>query len=167
MFFGVRSGAGSEDLDVPASFVKGCSFHYGLNSAVATLYDSNGVEISNNVIFGTVDTAIITDSAANVIINNVIGNVFHSQLWLDALENSDNEDFGDHVTPSGIDTKETSDVIITGNRVSGVTGACFSGRGESCDKSAACNDIVTESKLVNNAGRACLQGFFNFRDMLN
>ena len=47
-----------------------------MNTAVAAMFDSNNLEVSNNVIFGAVDSAIRTDSTGLTIDNNVIGNVF-------------------------------------------------------------------------------------------
>ena len=44
------------------SYVRGCAFHGGFHTAVAAMFDTDGLVIDNNIVFGTVDDAIRTDS---------------------------------------------------------------------------------------------------------
>ena len=75
LFYGVNI-AGNAANGILPSYVRGCAFHAGYNTAVAAMFESDNLEISNNVIFGLIYTAIRTDSIGLSITDNVIGNVY-------------------------------------------------------------------------------------------
>ena len=61
--------------------------------------------------------------------------------------------FVDDMMPSGIDTSESSDgssFTITGNRIAGVDGSCYSGDGVPCDDTEACNGNSVYSQNISN-----------------
>ena len=147
------------------SYVKGCAFHHGYHSAVVAFDNSNNIEISNNVIFGTVGSAINTDSDGLVIEGNIIGNVYQTQLFdLDYFGTTVNANFADDLMPAGIDTEKTKSVTVRNNRVAGVDGSCYAGNGEECDASESCNSSNNgSSDHSNNIGHSCNRGYYVLR----
>jgi len=131
LFYGVNTAA-DPTTGRPESFVKGCAFHEGFHTAIAAMFDTDGLVIDNNSVFGCVDSAIRTDSKKVTITNNVVGNIYQFQLWENYVEQTVNTNFADDQMPAGIMTEETNDVIISFNRVAGVDGSCYSGHGEQC-----------------------------------
>ena len=155
--------AGDANNGILPSYVKGCAFHGGFHTAVAAMFNSDGLEVSDNIIFGAAGSAIRTDSAGLIIKNNIIGNIFQSQLWGEYMDNALNTNFADDKMPAGIDTSETQDVAeISGNRVSGVEGSCFAGHAETCDASEACkaDSIEPNNKWTDNKGSSCMRGYY-------
>jgi hypothetical protein len=156
--------AGDLDNGILPSYVRGCAFHAGFHTAVAAMFNSDGLEISNNVIFGLTGSAIRTDSIGLSITDNVIGNVYNSQLWGEYVEGVLNTNFADDKMPSGIDTSESTDgdsIVITGNRVAGVDGSCYAGDGVSCEGTEACTgNQVSSPNVANNRGHGCLRGYY-------
>ena len=114
----------------------------------------------SNVVMGCVDSGIRTDSAGVVITNNIVGNVYQFQLWMPA-ENANNN-FADDQMPAGIMTEETNDVIISGNRVAGVDGSCFSGHGSQCSSTGDTTFTISPD-TSRNMGHSCLRGYYVFR----
>jgi len=159
LFYNV-DGDGDADNGLKNSYVKGCAFHAGFHSAIAVMFESDNIEVSNNVIFGTVDSAIITDSNGLTIDGNVIGNVFHPVLYQDYFETTVNANFPDDKTPSGIETMGTQDVLITNNRVSGVDGSCFGGNGELCNELEAATGDHVPGSWTGNHGKGCVRGYY-------
>ena len=157
---------GAEDLDSgrQRSYVTGCAFHAGFHTAVAAMYDSNNIEISNNVMFGLVGSAIKTDSTGLIIDGNVIGNVYQSQLYDDYFSSTVNANFADDVMPAGIDTEMVEEVTITNNRIAGVDGSCYAGYGEECDSDTeACSATTGTNAWTGNIGHSCGRGYYVLR----
>merc|ERR1711892_1253199 len=161
LFYNVDAAADAE-IDRIQSYVRDCSFHNGFNTAVAALFDSNNLEVKNNVIFKTIGSAIMTDGVGAVIDGNVIGNVFQMQLYDDYFSTTVNANFADDEMPAGVDTEMTTDVTVTNNRVTGVDGSCFAGAGEACDASESCS-ATSVGVDSGNVGHSCLRGYYMLR----
>ena len=170
LFWGVDGTELTEDIDGVStvvraeSYVRGCSFHNGYHTAIAAMMDSDNIVIDGNSIMGCVDDGIRTDSKGLQITNNVIGNVHMVQMWHGATANQVNSNFEEDQLPACINTGETDDVLISGNRCTGSDGGCFEGRGETCDAGwEICSGSVGSSTWIDNQGHSCSVGYFNIK----
>ena len=161
LFYQIDGAAGPHG---EASYVRNCAFHSGYHTAVAAMFDADNIEITSNVIFGLVGSAIRTDSLGVKIVGNIIGNVFQPQLVDNYFASTQNANFADDNMPAGIDTEFSMGNLVADNRVAGVDGSCFSGNGEECDHSESCAPQSTSPHQdKNNVGHSCLRGFYIFR----
>ena len=142
------------------SYVDGCSFHYGFNTAIAVMSNSDNIEISNNNIFNSVDSAVrIKDSLGVTIRNNLIADIEMIDLYQDYFNYQNGIQFGHQNMPFGILVESDSTPTIEGNHVAGVAGSCYGGYAEHCEASEACNG---DSNWISgrNVGHSCLRGWF-------
>ena len=155
-------GGESQDENREQSYVKNCAFNRGYHTAVATLENSDGILIENNVVLGTVNDGIKSDSAGTIIKNNLVAACEHILLYKDYFATTKNANFNVDVVPSGI--WHTEGVILEGNHVVGVSGNCYSGMGEVCDEATeACNEHSNDSQWKDNVGHACWNGYYLYR----
>ena len=156
------------------SFVNGCSFHHGFNTAIAVMHHSDYMKISNNAVFHSPGSGIKTNSDFVEILDNIVGDIYYPLFFANSAlsENVDPETFfvngrngeseikfPDDEMPAGIETYDASFVRLSGNCVVGVQGSCYWGSGNPCNTTEPCTE-GTANNVDYNYGHACLRGYY-------
>jgi hypothetical protein len=127
-FYNINTQAG---INRKQSYVRGCAFSEGYNAGIGAQFNTHGLEITDNTIFGAPEDGIRILSDNCVVERNLIGNIFVRALWSEAVGGGLNDfDAGD--IGAGIDYKQASGTILNDNEVVGVDGPCYHGNGEIC-----------------------------------
>ena len=146
------------------SYVKNCAFNRGYHTAIAVMKDSNNILVERNVILGTVNDGIRTDSQNTVIKNNLVATVEHIALYKQYWETTVNANFNVDVVPAGINTRGTTSAVLEGNSIVGVDGSCYEGKGQECNAAEeACTEKSVQGSWKHNTGHACWNGYYLYR----
>ena len=150
------------DLNIKKSWIKDCAFHKLYNTAVGSAATYN-LEVSGNVIYNTVDDAVVlignTGAKVN---NNLIARVVYSNLHKASgctfCGVQQKEDF----VPAGI-WLDTQDYEMTGNVVAGSDGSCYKVPGKACDASEQCSGSrqTSVNQATANRAHSCIRGVEN------
>ena len=149
-------------LNIKRSFIKDCAFHKLYNTAVGSSATTK-LEVSGNVIYNTVDDAIVLNGASNSIVNNnLIARVVYSNLHKATGCTFCGVQQVEDMVPAGI-WLDTQDYEMTGNIVAGTDGACYKVPGKECDTSEQCSSSLQTSINLATANRAhsCIRGVDN------
>ncbi|XP_060573258.1 fibrocystin-L-like isoform X2 [Ruditapes philippinarum] len=139
--------------DVKPSKVSKCSFHNGFNTAVG-VFGTGSLNVTENVVFGSIGNAIRTSSGDTRLINNLVALVVSTASYQDRFELYDFE------SESGIEAMTSSDLVLQGNLVTGSERIAFHVPPQDCDD--------TSDRYKNNKAYANVLGGFvvEFRDVL-
>ena len=96
------AGDENEDEGREQSYVKNYAFNRGYLTAVATMKNSDGIIIENNVVLGTVNHGLMTDSQNTVFKNNLVASCDHILPYKDYFSTTENANFNVNVLPAGI-----------------------------------------------------------------
>ncbi|XP_052286416.1 fibrocystin-L-like [Dreissena polymorpha] len=129
--------------NVKPSKVTKCSFHNGFNTAVGA-FGIGGLDISENVVYGTVGNGLATSSDDTSILNNFITLVIATASYQDRFE-----EFNPR-WEAGIEASDAQDLVLQGNLVSGAERLAYH------VKPVSCND--TSGRYQNNKAFANLLG---------
>ena len=157
------AGDENEDEGREQSYVKNCAFNRGYHTAVATMKNSDGIIIENNVVLGTVNHGLMSDSQNTVFKNNLVASCDHILLYKDYFSTTQNANFNVDVLPAGIWHGTEATTTLEGNHVVGISGSCYFGVGEQCDESEACSTTSNQGTFKDNVGHACWNGYYLYR----
>ena len=104
------------------SYIRGCSIHHGYNTAIG-VHSSNGVTISGNVIWRTVDSAFKIGGLENRILDNLA-------IFTTTVQPNDPPDKHALDFPACFDVDGGN--VVTGNAAAGSTRLGFRLAGEPC-----------------------------------
>lgn len=136
-FYNIDPTAGANRLQ---SYVRGCAFDRGFNAGIGAQFNTHGLEITNNIIFGAPEDGIRILSDDCKVHGNVVGNIFERSIWKDLGIGGGNNDFDAGGVPAGIDFKDANTIDLKDNIIIGIDGPCFHGTGEQCNGlQEACN----------------------------
>jgi len=131
------------------TYVDSCSFDQGFYSAVGT-WSTNGVPITNNVVYHTYESAIVVTGQNNIVKNNLVATVY----WSGTAE-PEYAEFNMNYD-GAIMSRDAISVIMTDNLVVGVERLAYRIQGDACSTTNIPSNISND--YSNNEAHSAMGG---------
>ncbi|CAF4097851.1 unnamed protein product [Rotaria sp. Silwood2] len=130
--------------------IDGCSFDGGFNAAIGML-NTNGVPITNNVIYNTYRTGIVVTGKNSIVRNNLVTTVY----WSGTAQSSSISQYNINYD-GAIMSRDAISVIMQNNLVSGVERSAYRIQGEACPSAYVPGYI--QNGYSNNEAHSAMSG---------
>ncbi|CAF0965964.1 unnamed protein product [Rotaria sordida] len=130
--------------------IDACSFDGGFNAAIGML-NTNGVRITNNVIYNTYRTGIAVTGRNNIVRNNLVTTVY----WSGTAQSSSIAEYNINYD-GAIMSRDAVSVIMQNNLVSGVERSAYRIQGEACPSAYIPRYIYND--YSNNEAHSAMSG---------
>ncbi|XP_043922184.1 fibrocystin-L [Protopterus annectens] len=128
-FLGKITNAGSmngkKETSQNGSYVQGCSFHHGFSPAIG-VFDTNGLDIDDNIIYFTVGEGIIISGSGNRARGNLVVLAVWPGTYNGRLEKNN------PLWHAAIEVRDAENVVLQNNVVAGFERAGYQIDGEPC-----------------------------------
>ncbi|CAF1015901.1 unnamed protein product [Rotaria sp. Silwood1] len=132
------------------TYIDSCSFDGGYYSAIG-VWDTNGIPITNNVVYKTYESAIVVTGKNNIVEKNLVSSIYWSGTAQPKLAEFNTNNDG------AIMSKDAISVIMRDNLVAGVERLAYRIQGNSCSGTVLPNDITND--YSNNEVHSAMSGF--------
>ncbi|CAF4012065.1 unnamed protein product [Rotaria sp. Silwood2] len=135
-----------------ATFIDACSFDGGFNAAIG-MRSTNGIPITNNVIYNTYRSGIVVTGMNNIVQNNLVTTVY----WVGTGQDPSTAQFSSNYD-GAIMARDATSVRLQNNLVAGVERLAYRIPGESCGGQAIYIPPNIINEYSNNEAHSAMSG---------